>query len=114
MVPWEVHVPLPIKLYSGLFYLLPYMLKKFDWDNFSLDDFKAKLVNYCACPKGWYEVENTLCPPQIIITKKEILHLVFLGTCGHHILDYFCSFQVYCNNFKVKPVYLKRSSNKKL
>jgi hypothetical protein len=53
------------------------MLKKFDWENFSLDDFKAKLANYRACPEGWYEAENTLCPPKIIVTKTEILHLVF-------------------------------------
>ncbi len=102
MVPWEVHVPLPINL--GLFYLLPYMVKKFDWDNFSLDDFKAKLANYYVCPKGWYEAENTL-HPQKLVTKTKKLHLVFLGTCGHHILDYFCSFQVYYINFKVKLVY---------
>ncbi len=35
------------------------------------------------------------------------LHLVFLGTCGHHILDYFCSFQVYCINFRLELVYVK-------
>jgi hypothetical protein len=54
-IPWETHVPLPIKLPLGLFNLLPYMLNFFDWDNYSLDDFKAKLVSYWACLKGWDE-----------------------------------------------------------
>jgi len=40
---WEPPIPLPIKLPLGLFNLLPYMLKKFDWDKSSLDDFRAKL-----------------------------------------------------------------------
>jgi hypothetical protein len=51
-------------------------------------------------------------PPKIIVTKIEILHLVFLGTCGHHILHYFCSFQVYCINFKLKLVYFKKITTK--
>jgi hypothetical protein len=38
----------------------------------------------------------------------------FFGTCGRHILDYFYSFQVYCISFRLKPVYLKRKSNKHL
>jgi hypothetical protein len=41
---WEAPIPLPIKLPLGLFNLLPYMWRMFDWENFSLDDFKAKLV----------------------------------------------------------------------
>jgi hypothetical protein len=55
IVPWERFIPIPIKLQPGLFHLLPYMLKKFDWENFSLDDFKAKLASYRACPEGWDE-----------------------------------------------------------
>jgi hypothetical protein len=39
---WEPPIPLPIKLPLGLFNLLPYMLRKFDRENSSLDDFKAK------------------------------------------------------------------------
>ncbi len=42
--------------------------------------------------------ESTLHPLKIVIIEREILHLVFLNTCGHHILHYFCSFQVYCIN----------------
>ncbi len=58
--------------------------------------------------------ESTLQPPKIVVTKIKITHLIFLGTCGHHILDYFCSFQVYCINFTLKLIYLKRNSNKHL
>lgn len=38
--------------------------------------------------------ENKLCPPKIVVTTTFFLHLVFFGTCRHHILDYFCSFKV--------------------
>jgi hypothetical protein len=31
------------------------MLRKFDWENFSLDDFKARLASYWACLKLWDE-----------------------------------------------------------
>jgi hypothetical protein len=57
--------------------------------------------------------ENILCPQKLIVTKK-ILHLGFFGTCGHHILDYFCSFQVYCISFRLELVYFKRNFNKHL
>ncbi len=46
IVPWEPHVPLPIMHPHGLLNLLPYILRKFDWENSSFDDFKAKLANY--------------------------------------------------------------------
>jgi len=39
--------------------------------------------------------ESTPCLLKIVVTNRKKLHLVFLGTCGHHILDNFCSFQVY-------------------
>jgi hypothetical protein len=68
-------------------------------------DFNHMIINQ---QKG----ENTLHPPKIVITNIEIMHLVFLGTCGHHILDYFYSIQVYCISFKLKWIYLKRNSNK--
>jgi hypothetical protein len=55
IVPWERRIPMPIKLQPSLFHLLPYMLRKFNWENSSLDDFKAMLINYKACPKGWGE-----------------------------------------------------------
>ncbi len=48
-------LPMPIKLQPSLFHLLPYVLRKFDWESFSLDDFKAKLASYRACPEGWDE-----------------------------------------------------------
>ncbi len=60
MVPWEPLILLPIKLQLGLIHLFPYMLKKFDWENSSLDDFEAKLANYWACPKGWDEWINSM------------------------------------------------------
>jgi hypothetical protein len=31
------------------------MLRKFDWESSSLDDFKNKLVNYYTCLEGWGE-----------------------------------------------------------
>ncbi len=37
--------------------------------------------------------EITLCPPKIVITNKIKLHLVFLGTCVHHILIIFVHFK---------------------
>jgi len=33
--------------------------------------------------------ESTLHPQKIVVTKTQFLHLVFLNTCGHHILDFF-------------------------
>ncbi len=58
--------------------------------------------------------ESTLCPPKIVAIETKNLHLVFLGTCGHHILDYFCSFQIYFINFRLKLVYYKINANKHL
>jgi len=55
MVPWEPHVLLLFKLQPWLFHLLPYMLKKFNWDNSFLDDFKAMVASYRVCPEGWDE-----------------------------------------------------------
>jgi hypothetical protein len=55
MIPWELPILLPIKIQLGLFHLLPYMLKKFDWENFSLDNFKGRLASHQTCPKGWDE-----------------------------------------------------------
>jgi hypothetical protein len=31
------------------------MLRKFVWESFSLEDFKAKLASYRACLEGWDE-----------------------------------------------------------
>jgi len=54
-IPWERFISMLIKLQPSLFHLLPYMLRKFDWENFSLNDFKARLASYRACPgrMGW-------------------------------------------------------------
>jgi len=54
-IPWERVIFMPIKVHPSLFHLLPYMLRKFDWQSSSLNDFKAKLASYRACPKGWDE-----------------------------------------------------------
>jgi hypothetical protein len=48
---WEPPIPFPIKLPLGLFNLLPYMLRKCDWENSSLDDFKAKLGKLSSVSK---------------------------------------------------------------
>jgi hypothetical protein len=70
-----------------------------------------KVIVACLYPQK-YQVEHhkllgesTLHPPKIVVTKIKILHLVFLGTCGHHILDLFFSFQVHCINFRLKIVF---------
>jgi hypothetical protein len=55
IVPWERVISMPIKLQPSLFHLLPYMLRKFDLESFSLNDFKARLASYRACPEGWDE-----------------------------------------------------------
>jgi hypothetical protein len=60
MVPWELIVPLPIKVQPSMFHLFPYMLKKFDWENFSLDGFKGKLASYQTCLEGWDEWINNM------------------------------------------------------
>ncbi len=71
MVPWEPPTPLPFKPQPGLFHLLPYMLKKFNW-NFSLDDFKARLAKYWACLEGWDEwIDNTFMASFGLWTHKD-------------------------------------------
>jgi len=37
--------------------------------------------------------ENTLHPLNIVITNIKILHSIFLGTYGHHIVDFFVHFK---------------------
>jgi hypothetical protein len=44
-----------IKVQPGLFHLLLYVLRKFNSESSSLDDFKAMFTNYWACSKGWDE-----------------------------------------------------------
>jgi hypothetical protein len=58
--------------------------------------------------------ESTLSPSKVVVTKTEILHLIFLGRCGHQILNYFCSFHVYFINLKLKLTYFKINLNKHL
>ncbi len=58
--------------------------------------------------------ESTPRPLKIVVTNRKKLHLVFLGTCGHHILDNFCSFEVYCIIFKLKLLYFKRKFDQHL
>jgi hypothetical protein len=60
-------------------------------------------------PMLWFKGENTFHLSKIVVTKIEILHLVFLGTCGHHISDYFCSFQIYHINFRLKLFFNKKT-----
>jgi hypothetical protein len=54
-IPCELIVPLLIKVQLGLFHLLRYMLKKFDWENSPLDDFKGRFASYRTCLEGWDE-----------------------------------------------------------
>ncbi len=102
-VPLERPVPMPIKLQLGLFHLLPYMLRKFNWETSSMDNFKAKLASYRACPEGWdewvdivfitsfglwihkYQVNQSL--------VYEINSLRFIGFCHvtYHLVGLFCN-----------------------
>ncbi len=52
MVPWELPIPLLVKVQPNLFHFLPYMLRKFDKENSSLDNLKGKLASYQTCPEG--------------------------------------------------------------
>jgi hypothetical protein len=74
----------------------------------AIGTFKVKKLNPTYNFKANVD-ENTLRPLNIVITNIKILHSIFLGTYGHHIVDYFCSFQVYCISFRFKLVYLKRN-----
>jgi hypothetical protein len=76
-VPWELSIPLPIKIQLGLFHLLSYMLRKFDWENSSLDDFKGKLASYQTCPKGWDEwIDNMFMASFGLSThKNQVSHI---------------------------------------
>jgi hypothetical protein len=51
--------------------------------------------------------KSTLHPLEIVVTNTAFLHLVFLCKYGHHILDYFCLFEVYWIRFKLKDNHLK-------
>ncbi len=96
-IPWERPIPMPIKLQLGLFHLLPYMLRKFDWEGSSLDDFKASL-----CSKGEDEWVDVVFMASIgLWTHKnqlsqslvyEIISLRFIGFCHvmYHLVGLFC------------------------
>ncbi len=49
---WEPLLPFPFKHPLGLFSLVPYMLRKYDWLTNSINDFKKQLAIYWALPKG--------------------------------------------------------------
>jgi hypothetical protein len=49
---WEPPLPLPFKLPLGLFNLVPYMLRKYDWLSNSINDCKKQLVIYRALLEG--------------------------------------------------------------
>ncbi len=50
---WETTLPLPFKHPLGLFSLVPYMLRKYDWLSNSINDFKKQLAIYWALLGGW-------------------------------------------------------------
>jgi hypothetical protein len=53
---WETLLPLPFKHPPGLFSLVPYMLRKYDWLSNSINDFKKQLATYQALLEGgWVE-----------------------------------------------------------
>ncbi len=92
-----------IKLQPSLFDLLPYMLRKFDWENSSLDDFKAMLASYQAYPEGWDEWFDIVFMASFRLwTHKdqvnqsliyEISGLRFIGFCHvtYHLVGLFCN-----------------------
>jgi hypothetical protein len=45
-------LPFPFKYPLELFIVIPYMLRKYDWFNNSIDDFKKQLATYWALPEG--------------------------------------------------------------
>jgi hypothetical protein len=49
---WDPLLLLPFKHSLKLFSLVPYMLKKYDWLNNSIDDFKKQIAIYQAFPEG--------------------------------------------------------------
>jgi hypothetical protein len=53
--------------------------------------------------------ESTLCPPKIVVTKIKKIALGFFGTCGRHILDYFCSFKYITLDLKLNYFILKEN-----
>jgi hypothetical protein len=57
---WEPPLPFPFTHPLGLFSLVPYILRKYDWLSNYIDDFKKQLAIYRALPKGgWAEwVDN--------------------------------------------------------
>jgi hypothetical protein len=56
--------------------------------------------------------KGTLHLPKIVVTNTTFLHLVFLCKYRHHILDYFCLFEVYWIRFGLKTIIEKENSNK--
>jgi hypothetical protein len=48
-------------------------------------------------PNGWKHIK----PPKIVVTHIIFLQLSFLVMHGHHILDYFCLFQIYLISFRL-------------
>jgi len=59
----------------------------------------------------WYMVKH-ITPPKNIIINKKFLHFIALGSYGHHVLNFFCSFQVYLTSFQLKLVNSLKISNK--
>jgi len=74
----------------------------------AISTFKVKKLNPTYNFKANVD-ENTLRPLNIIITNIKNLHSIFLGTYGHHIVDCFCSFQVYYISFRFKLVYFLKT-----
>jgi len=67
------------------------MLRKFDWENSSLDDFKAKLASYWACTKGWNEwIDSTFMASFGLWTHKDQVSYKYLHYCIYEIFGLQC------------------------
>ncbi len=120
-VSWERIVPMLIKIQLGLFHLFPYMLRKFNWESSSLDDFKAKLANYRACPWGWDEWVNIVSIASFELwthidqVSQSLVYgikgLGFIGFCHviYHLIGLFCNMLLWFDSSVNRYLYLETS-----
>jgi hypothetical protein len=109
-IAWKRLIPMPTKVQSSLFHLLPY-LKTFDWESSSLNDFKAKFVSYRTYLKRWDEwVDIVFMASFGLWTHKdqvsqslvyEIGGLRFIGFyhVTYHLVGLFCNMLPWFDSF---------------
>jgi hypothetical protein len=70
--------------------------------------FKVSHHNGQNFPKIKILGKSTLCPPKILVTNIAFLHLFLKSKYRHHILDFFCLFEVYWIRFRLKKIIIKK------